>query len=228
MNLRISEIKSESKSSLKGNWGLVVLLTFILFLLNFVIPTIIEVFMSGGVIEWLDQEERSIGVDVVSIIISIALIPFDIGVSWFFLSLIRKKDPRISDVFSIYKDGKTSFKMIGASILQVIYLFLWSLLLIVPGIIKGLAYSQTFFILRDHPDYKVTEAITESRKMMNGYKWKYFLLWLSFVGWGILCLFTLGIGFLWLIPYISASVAIFYNQIASNWDNDIGDNETNY
>jgi uncharacterized membrane protein len=127
-------------------------------------------------------------------------------------------------VFSIYKYGKTLFKIIGASLLQGLFLFLWSLLLIIPGIIKSLSYSQTFFLLRDHSEYTMFEAITESRKMMNGYKWKYFLLGLSFIGWGILCLFTLGIGFLWLVPYVSTAMATFYNQIVFSQDeNDTSD-----
>jgi uncharacterized membrane protein len=66
--------------------------------------------------------------------------------------------------------------------------------------------------LKDHPEYSITEAITESKKIMQGYKWKYFLLHLSFIGWGILSLFTLGIGLLWLIPYMNTSLASFYNQ----------------
>lgn len=72
-------------------------------------------------------------------------------------------------------------------------------------------------LLKDHPEYSVFEAITESRRRMKGYKGKYFLLNLSFIGWGILCLFTLGIGFLWLAPYIYTSNATFYqNLIADN------------
>ncbi|HHW39217.1 MAG TPA: DUF975 family protein [Bacillales bacterium] len=225
--MKISEVKRQSKLSLKGNWGVAVLLTFIMFLLNFMLPFSIEMLISGGssgVTVELNQAETPIATDVVSIIISIALIPLSVSVYWFYLSLVRKNNPQISHVFSIYKDGKTAFKVIGTSILQGIFIFLWSLLLIIPGIIKSLAYSQTFFILRDHPEYTVLKAITESRKMMNGYKWKYFLLGLSFIGWGILCLFTLGIGFLWLVPYVSTSMATFYNQIIYSQDeNDTSD-----
>jgi len=99
---------------------------------------------------------------------------------------------------------------------QGIFVFLWSLLLLIPGIIKGLAYSQTFYLLKDHPEYTVLEAITESRKRMVGYKWKYFLLHLSFIGWGILCLISLGIGLLWLVPYYNATMAAFYNEIIAD------------
>jgi uncharacterized membrane protein len=67
--------------------------------------------------------------------------------------------------------------------------------------------------LKDHPEYTVLEAITESRKRMKGLKWKYFLMHLSFIGWGILCMFTLGIGLLWLIPYAGTTMAAFYNEL---------------
>ncbi|WP_371261515.1 DUF975 family protein [Bacillus sp. MUM 116] len=221
MNLSISEIKRQAKLSLKGKWGLGVLLTFIVFLLNLLLPTVIEMIMSGGPAEWINQENTPAGANIVSTIISIALIPFTIGVYWFYLAIVRGNNPEISYAFSIYKNGKTSFKMIGVSILQGIFVFLWSLLLLIPGIIKSIAYSQTYFLLRDHPEYSVLEAITESRRRMNGYKWKYFLLGLSFIGWGILCLFTLGIGFLWLVPYVSTALAAFYNEIIDIQDKDI-------
>ncbi|TDK60980.1 DUF975 family protein [Bacillus salipaludis] len=221
LNLSISEIKRQAKLSLKGKWGLGVLLTFVLFLLNFLLPTLVEMMMSGGPAEWIKQEDTSPGGSFVSTLITIALIPFTVGVYWFYLSLVRLKNPEISYAFSIYKDGKTSFKMIGVSILQGLFVFLWSLLLFIPGIIKSIAYSQTYYLLRDHPEYSVLEAITESRRRMNGYKWKYFLLGLSFIGWGILCLFTLGIGFLWLVPYVSTAMAAFYNEIIDIQDKDI-------
>ncbi|MDR7002067.1 DUF975 family protein [Neobacillus niacini] len=213
MNLSISQLKRQAKLSLNGKWGLCVLLTFILFLLNFFLPSIIEMILKGGPAEWFNQEETPISADIASIIISIVLIPFTIGVNWFYLAVVRGSNPEIPYAFSIYKDGKTSLKLIGVSIIQGIFVFLWSLLLFIPGIIKSIAYSQTFFILRDHPEYSMLEAITESRRRMNGYKWKYFLLGLSFIGWAILCLFTLGIGFLWLVPYVSTALAAFYNEI---------------
>ncbi|MFJ8261042.1 DUF975 family protein [Rummeliibacillus sp. NPDC094406] len=217
--MKISEIKRQSLESLKGNWGLGVLLSFIMFLFCYTLPSIVEIIISGG----FNQYEKPTGLRFISIIISILQIPFSIGVYWFYLSLVRKNNPQISNVFSIYKDGKTSLKLIGTSILQGIFVFLWSLLLIIPGIIKSLAYSQTFYLLRDHPEYTILEAITESRRRMDGFKWKYFLLGLSFIGWGILCLFTLGIGFLWLVPYVSTAMATFYNGVIYSQEADTSD-----
>jgi uncharacterized membrane protein len=96
---------------------------------------------------------------------------------------------------------------------QGIFCFLWSLLFCIPGLIKALSYSMSFFILRDNPDMKALDVITASRKMMNGYKWKLFCLHLSFIGWSLLCILSLGIGFLWLSPYIIQSMANFYEDL---------------
>ncbi|MGE6376142.1 DUF975 family protein [Peribacillus muralis] len=211
--MRISELKKKGLESLKGKWGKAVSLMLLLFLINVMLPYIVEVIGSGGFVQWLDQEGTPLWSDIFGTVLSIVLIPLTIATTWFYLDLVRKGNPEITEVFAIYKDGKTSMKLIGGSILQAIFLFLWSLLLIIPGIIKSIAYSQLFFLLRDHPQYTILEAITESRKRMNGLKWKYFLMNLSFIGWGFLCLFTVGIGLLWLIPYIGTTLAAFYDEL---------------
>ncbi|CAK6477153.1 DUF975 family protein [Peribacillus castrilensis] len=211
--MRISELKRKALQSLGGKWGVTVSLMLLLFLINLIFPLIVEVIGSGGFSEWLMQEDTPLWSDIFSMVFSIALIPLTISTTWFYLNLVREGNPGIPEVFAIYKDGKTSFKLIGASILQAIFIFLWSLLLIIPGIIKAIAYSQQFFLLKDHPEYTVLEAITESKKRMKGLKWKYFLMHLSFIGWGILCMFTLGIGLLWLIPYAGTTTAAFYEEL---------------
>jgi uncharacterized membrane protein len=92
-------------------------------------------------------------------------------------------------------------------------ILLWLLLLIVPGIIAAISYSQTFFILAEDNTIRPSEAIEKSKKMMDGNKLKYFYLCLRFLGLGLLCILTLGIGFLWLAPYIQVTNAKFYDDI---------------
>ena len=104
-------------------------------------------------------------------------------------------------------------RALSVSLLQAIYLILWTLLLIVPGIIKAYSYSQTFFIALDKPELGAEECINESMRMMNGYKMKLFLLDLSFIGWWLLSILSLGIGFLWLLPYIYTSRSHFYEEL---------------
>ena len=98
-----------------------------------------------------------------------------------------------------------------------VYTFLWTLLLIVPGIIKALSYSMTSFVLYDNPEMKNNEAIELSMKMMDGHKTALFWLYLTFIGWGILCIFTFGIGYFWLAPYMQASLAQFYEEVKEDY-----------
>ena len=205
--MKIPEVKKQALGALKGKWGLAVLATFVFFLVYIVVPMIIEIPFGGF------DDPTPNAANIVNLIVTILLLPFSIAFYWFFLTLARLDTPKISDLFTVYANVKNSLKLIGATILVSIFVFLWSLLLVIPGIIKGLAYSQYYFVLRDHPEFSITEAITESRKLMVGYKWKYFLLYLSFIGWGILAMITLGIGLLWLIPYATTSLAAFYDKL---------------
>ena len=98
-------------------------------------------------------------------------------------------------------------------ILHTVFILLWSLLFIVPGIVKGCSYALTFYIKNDRPELSATEAITESRRMMDGFKMKYFLLQLSFIGWLIVGILCLGIGTFWVQAYIEAANAHFYEEV---------------
>ena len=103
-----------------------------------------------------------------------------------------------------------------------IFEFFWTLLFIIPGIIKSYSYSQTYFIYKDclasgrNEDMNYLDYVTESRKLMKGHKFELFVLQLSFLGWAILSVLTLGIGFIWLIPYINGVMAEFYNDLAGD------------
>ena len=147
-------------------------------------------------------------------------IPLTIASYWFYLVIARWNDPKVSQVFAVYKDWALSLKVIGTAILVGIFTILWTLLLIIPGLIKGISYSQTFFLLKDNPEYSALEAITESKKRMKGYKWKFFLMNLSFIGWVFIAIFTLGIGFLWLSPSVATVNATFYNEFIAPQGNE--------
>jgi uncharacterized membrane protein len=139
--------------------------------------------------------------------------PLTIGFSGYFLKKARGKNAELGDLFDGFKVFVTGFLVY---LLKGIFTALWTLLFIIPGIVKSLSYSMSFFILRDNPKLSATEAITSSRKMMKGYKWKLFCLYFSFIGWGILCILSFGIGFLWLIPYVSLTLANFYEGVKQN------------
>lgn len=109
-----------------------------------------------------------------------------------------------------------------AYVLVSLFTFLWTLLLIVPGIIKALSYSQTYYILADAQandvEMSAMEAIKTSQMIMKGHKWEFFCLQLSFLGWMILAGLTFGIGWLWLGPYLSTTKACYYDYVASEAD----------
>ena len=94
-----------------------------------------------------------------------------------------------------------------------LWIFLWSLLLIIPGIIKAISYSMSFYILAENQQIGVREALNISKRITMGYKGRIFMLWLSFIGWAILACVTFGIGFLWLMPYIQITFANLYKEL---------------
>jgi len=91
--------------------------------------------------------------------------------------------------------------------------FLWTLLFVIPGLVMSFAYAMTPYILEEHPELDAWEASNRSREMMRGHKWQLFCLYLSFLGWFLLCILSLGIGFFWLSPFMQASEAAFYNDL---------------
>lgn len=114
-------------------------------------------------------------------------------------------------------DGIKLFtKSLVTYLLMVLFIVLWTLLLIVPGIIAALSYSMSFYILADNPLLTPLEILDESRKMTYGYKWQLFYLFLWFLLLAVLCVLTLGIGFLWLIPYVHITLAKFYDYVKDN------------
>lgn len=133
-----------------------------------------------------------------------------LGYSTFLLKQYDHREPDFHDLFSQFHRFGQGFAQL---FLRILYTVLWSLLLIIPGIIKGYGYTMTPFIMADNPQMSATEAIRASTQLMKGHKMELFLLELTFIGWQLLCILSLGIGFLWLNPYMNAAYAAFYRQI---------------
>ena len=128
------------------------------------------------------------------------------------LYLLKQHDgtnPEVNDLFSQFHRFGDGFCL---ALLQGLYIALWSLLFIIPGIIAGYRYAMAPFVLLENPDMTASEAIEASKQMMEGHKTELFLLDLSFIGWDLLCAFTLGIGHLWLNPYRNAAYAAFFRS----------------
>lgn len=131
-----------------------------------------------------------------------------IWVTLAFLDLYRKDE----NWYKI-KYKKTAGKFFLTVVVLYIFIFLWTLLLIIPGIVKSFAYCQTLFILKDNPEMSIWDAITKSQKMMKGHKWEFFWLTLTFIGWILLSIITLGIGFIYLMPYMQTTIAAYYEDL---------------
>ena len=188
-----SELRSLSRDQLRGKWSLPIGLCFVTYL----------IIGAPGSVPFIGS--------IASLILSG---PMLLGLMIFFLKLTRNQEISFSMGFS----GFNYFgKAAGIYLLAALFTFLWALLLIIPGIIKALSYSQALYILADNPDTGFLEAINKSKSMMDGAKGKLFLLGLSFIGWAILSVLSCGIGFLWLIPYMQTSFANFYEDLKANY-----------
>ena len=183
-----SELRSDAREQLKGNWGRSIL--------TFLVYTLIE----------------SAAAAVAGIGNLIVGGPLELGLANYFLLLARRESAQVEDLFK----GFNSFaNALVLYIVRTIFTVLWFLLFIVPGIVAALRYSMAFYILNDNPEMSGMEAINKSKEMMLGHKGKLFGLYFSFIGWGLLGILTLGIGYLWLIPYMKMSEANFYEDLKS-------------
>ncbi len=184
-----AELMAQARVSLADKWHAAALATFVYIL----IVGIVQV------------------VPVLGLIISLAISgPMIVGFTAYMLSVSRGGSPDIQVVFSQFSNF---VKTLLLYLLSTIIIMVGMILLIIPGIIASLALAMSYFVMVDNPNMGVVEAATASYNMMNGNKWKLFCLYCRFIGWAILCCFTLGIGFLWLLPYIMVSSSKFYDEI---------------
>ena len=134
----------------------------------------------------------------------------EVGYARFNLNLTAGEAPSFETLFSYFPHWKT---IALAQLLQTVYIFLWTLLLVIPGIVAGYSYAMTGYILAEHPDMEPSEALKASKAMMEGNRWRLFCLQFSFIGWSILCALTFGLGNLALRPYREAADAAFYREL---------------
>lgn len=185
-----SELRAVSRTTLSGYWMMAAL------------ATLVYLLIAGGV------SSIPVAGSVLAIIITY---PLAYGFAILFLDLFREGKP--IDIGKLF-DGFKDFGRVWVTLILVaIYTILWTCLLIIPGIVKSYSYALTPFILKDEPELKYNAAIEKSMRMMDGYKMKLFLLDLSFIGWMILSVLTLGIGLLFLQPYMNTARAAFYEDL---------------
>lgn len=181
------ELTARARASLSGQWGTAVAATAIYMAISIgcnVVP-------SAGLLTLLIAG------------------PLYVGSCFFFLALIRSR----GEVGQLFVGFKQFGPALGTYLLMVLYILLWTLLLIIPGIIMSYAYMMAFFVRADDPAVGVRESLRRSKEMMRGHKWKLFCLYCRFIGWSLLALLTCGVGYLWLIPYVQTAMAHFYEDV---------------
>lgn len=193
-----AELMRSAREALQGKWGLAVGVTVVYLVIVMAL-----------------QSAKQVG-PLASFLVSG---PFAGGLAIFALAIARNQEAKFEQLFDGFKRFGVYFV---AYLLMIVFILLWSLLLIVPGIIAAFSYSMIFYIIADDPSISASDALKRSKAMMQGNKGKLFGLQLRFLGWAILCILTAGIGFLWLIPYIQVSTAKFYEDLKGGVDHPIG------
>ncbi len=183
------ELKTAAKQQIKGKIGVL----FVIMLITGLISAALGAIVTVGT--------------VASFIVSAA---FTLSMALIFLGLTTGKAPEVKDAFAGFNDLWSAIKVV---FFVGLYTFLWSLLFVIPGIIKAISYSQAMYILAENPGMGAREAINRSKEMMEGHKMEYFVLQLSFILWYLLGSITCGIAMIYVIPYVNATNANFYNSI---------------
>ncbi|MBO6082350.1 MAG: DUF975 family protein [Bacteroidales bacterium] len=183
-----SEYKTAARTALRDHWGMAAVTALIY-----------------GVLTGFCHGFPALGFFLIAL-------PLSVGFAGTFRRLLTNGDSELVDnLFEI--SIKDYLHTMATMALRSIYIFLWTLLLIVPGIIKSLSYAMVPYLVKDRPELSADQTIDLSVQMMEGHKSELFGLYLSFFGWFVLCLLTCGIGFIFLKPYVSTSVADFYEDL---------------
>ena len=195
-------LMTQALKSLIGKWGIAIGAWFVFFILTD--------FQVGWEWQGNDGGDYKASLKIIALLIGG---PLSLGYTTLILLISRNQKPDFAILFSGFKRFGSS---LAAYLLMSIFTILWFLLLIIPGFVALLRYSQTFYILSEHENIGPLEAISKSKEMMIGNKWKLFCLYCRFIGWFILCIITLGFAGLYVGPYLSQSCANFYNDLIND------------
>ena len=219
--MKLKDIKASARESLAGHWGVAILASIIASAFG---ATGASVTFSDtedvdfSALSQLSQNEIIVTLAVFGGIILFGLVAsivisslVSVGYAQFNLDLIDGADPKIATLFS---KGKQILTTIVASILVFIRVFFGLVLFVIPGIIAIYKYAMVNYIIAENPDISARDALKESKECMRGNKFRFFLFGLSFFGWSLLVILTLGIASIWVLPYMQASFAAFYREVA--------------
>ncbi len=213
------ELKASAKENLDGRWLVAIAVTVVSWLITSAFTSndgasaLVRYAWEDGRIAKMVADKSSFNnmMSIVSLIIGGSI---EFGVASYFLKLARHEPAEFSEMFSGFSLFKTNFIL---NLLIMIFTLLWMLLFIIPGIVAGISYSMAFYILKDNPEIGAMEAIRKSKEMMRGHKMRYFSFVLTFFGWFLLGIVTIGLGMLYVAPYFRAAEANFYLDLKENY-----------
>lgn len=245
MQYSASDFRTMAREALRGKWRTAILLTLLASVLGAATTAALEINLkfeseTGVVVELLEEYSFTIlqagptatilavivlGWGILTLVIGGAM---TLGYYQFFQNLVRNEEAEVNTLF-IHKEKLWHGFCIN--FLQGLYIILWTLCFIIPGIMASYSYSMAHFIANDHPEMTASEVLTASKEMMQGHRWRLFCLEISFIGWAILSAFTLGLGSFALVPYVETAMAHFYQDLLHNGmrlEDEIIDSNTQY
>lgn len=203
------EMKNAAKNVLSGRWKTVIAVTLVYILITAAIQVAIYI-----AFPYRAHHRFTLIYNIASFASIIITAPLQIGFLKYYIKFINTNgEADIEELFS-------GFNIAGKAILLYFWVLLWTclwmLLLVIPGLIKYISYSQSFYILAENPEISVRQAMRTSIEMTDGFKLDMFVMYLSFIGWLIAAALTLGIGFFWLIPYVTMTLTFMYFELKKN------------
>lgn len=189
-----AELKSQAKAQIKGKIGVLFLITLLIGLISGA---------AGSILGFIPV----VGPVIAAVVVTPA---FALSIYRVYLLIADGAKPEVKDAFSGFDDFWSAFKL---TFLVGLFTFLWSLLFYIPGIVKAISYSMSWYILAENKGKPALECIRESKEMTNGHKGELFVLSLSFIGWALLGALTLGIAYIWIVPYMQATFTNAYKLL---------------
>lgn len=208
-----SEYRAQARETLKGRWNEMALVTLIVFAIGMVCSS--PAMLTSGL------EDNSIFGSCTQLVLSLLIaVPLQFAFYNLLLRYARSEELEGSYISFCFKDFAANWSkyFVAGLLMTLVLVAILIPTLMIGTIILGLAYTIVPFVIRDNPELSAREALRKSRLMMRGHKWEMFVLQLTFIGWALLCIFTCFIGFLWLEPYITTSLAHFYEDVKAEYE----------
>ena len=215
------EIKAIGKERFKANyWPCVLALLLVTVVLMAISGLTSSASTSAAMTAAMNGSESeptatiSIGSSVGTILAILIAGPLTIGLNYFFVMNTLGRTDQITATTPFPVAFQNYGRKLGGYLWMELFTFLWSLLFIIPGIIKSFSYAMAPYILADCPNVKARDALKLSMRIMKGHKWELFVFILSFIGWGLLSALTLGILEIFFVgPYLQSSCATYYLEV---------------